>query len=128
MRVAKDQVPKKIDVPGVCARQRTDFGDATGYGKIGGEYFTLAAGTDASPLLKGLPHDSCAAPHWGFMVAGEVVVTYDDGKSETCKKDDLFFWPAGHTVRVVRDAEIVLFSPQKEHGAVLDHMLRKMKG
>lgn len=38
MRIAKNEVPAKIDVPGAKARQITDFGDASGYGTIAGEY------------------------------------------------------------------------------------------
>jgi hypothetical protein len=128
MHVAKDKIPAKIDAPGAVARQATDFGDATGYGKIGGEYFSVAAGMDVAPLLKGLKNDSCQAPHWGFMLAGELVVTYSDGKTETCRKDDLFYWPPGHSVRVVTDAEVILFSPQREHTAVIEHMKKKMQG
>ena len=128
MRIAKKDVPAKINVPGAVARQQTNFGDATGFGMMGGEYFTIAAGMDVAPLLKGLKNDACDAPHWGYMIDGEVVVTYTDGKTETCKQHDLFFWPAGHSVRVVRDAEVILFSPQHEHGKVIDHMLRKMAG
>jgi hypothetical protein len=128
MRIAKDQIPAKINVPGAVARQVTEFGDATGFGKMGGEYFSLAAGLDISPLLKGLKDDACQAPHWGYMIAGELVVTYTDGKSDTCKASDLFYWPPGHSVRVVADAEVVLFSPQHEHTHVMDHMLDAMKG
>ena len=46
MRIARDDVPVRINAPGAIARQVEDFGDATGYGKIGGEYFSLAEGTD----------------------------------------------------------------------------------
>jgi len=128
MHVPKDKIPAKIDIPGAVARQATEFGDATGYGKMGGEYFTIAAGTDIAPLLKGLKNDGCHAPHWGYMIAGEVVVTYSDGKTETCKAEDLFYWPPGHSVRVVTDTKVVLFSPQHEHTAVMDHMLKALKG
>jgi hypothetical protein len=128
MRIPKQQIPVKINVPGAVARQKTDFGDATGYGKIGAEYFSLGAGTDIAPLLKGLKNDACQAPHWGYMISGEVVVTYTDGKVDTCKESDLFYWPPGHSVRVVKDAEVILFSPQHEHCAVMDHMLAAMKG
>jgi hypothetical protein len=128
MRIPKQQIPVKINVPGAVARQKTDFGDATGYGKIGAEYFSLGAGTDIAPLLKGLKNDACQAPHWGYMISGEVVVTYTDGKVDNCKESDLFYWPPGHSVRVVKDAEVILFSPQHEHCAVMDHMLAAMKG
>lgn len=34
MRIAKDDVPVRINAPGAVARQQTDFGDATGFGAI----------------------------------------------------------------------------------------------
>ena len=60
------------------------------------------------------------------MLTGQVVVTYTDGAEESCSANDLFYWPPGHSVRVVDDAEVILFSPQNEHGHVMDHMLAKM--
>ncbi|MEZ5239312.1 MAG: hypothetical protein R2716_10340 [Microthrixaceae bacterium] len=36
--------------------------------------------------------------------------------------------PAGHSVRVDEDAEIILFSPQVEHGEVIDHIAAKVSG
>jgi hypothetical protein len=127
MRVSKEQIPAVIDVPGAIARQATDFGDASGYGVIGAEYFSLGAGTDIAPLLKGLHDDACQAPHWGYMLRGEVVVSYTNGATDTCRGGDLFYWPPGHSVRVVEDADIVLFSPQREHMHVMQHMLLKMQ-
>jgi hypothetical protein len=128
MKIAKEKVPAVIDVPGAVARQIRDFGDATGLGRMGGEWFSLGAGTDIQPLLKGLKDDSCQAPHWGYMLSGELVVTYTDGKVERCKGSDLFYWPPGHSVRVVKDSEVILFSPQQEHTLVMNHMLKAMKG
>ena len=128
MRIVKSQIPTKINVPGAIARQATEFGDATGYGRISGEYFSIAAGTDIAPLLKGLKDDGCQAPHWGYMISGELVVTYTGGKTEACSGNDLFYWPPGHSVRVIKDAEVILFSPQHEHTIAMDHMLGKLKG
>jgi len=105
-----------------------NFGDASGYGKISGEYFSLGAGTDISPLLKGLEGDLCQSPHWGYLLKGELTVTYADDTQEVIKGGDLFYWPPGHKVRVGADAEVILFSPQDEHGKVIDHMLGKMAG
>lgn len=128
MRIAKEDVPVKIDAPGATARQKTNFGDASGYGKISGEYFSLSAGTDISPLLQGLEGNLCQAPHWGYLLQGKLTVTYADGTQEGINTNDLFHWPPGHTVKVDDDAEVILFSPQHEHGQVLDHMLAKMIG
>ena len=98
MHLAKNDVPVKIDVPGAKARQVADFGDATGYGPLAGEYFSLGAGTDIAPLLQGLEGDSCHAPHWGYMISGVVVVTTTTAADETCSGGDLFYWPPGHSV------------------------------
>jgi hypothetical protein len=126
MRIAKNDVPVKIQVPGATARQKTDFGDASGYSAMGGEYFSLGAGTDITPLLKGLEGDLCQSPHWGYLIEGTVTVTFDDGQSEEVSAGDLFYWPPGHTVRADADAEIILFSPQHEHTQVIDHLSRQL--
>jgi hypothetical protein len=126
MHLIKEEIPVKFDVPGAVARQLPDFGDATGYGTIGGEFFSLGAGTDIAPLLQGLADDLCQAPHWGYMISGRVVVKYTDGSEESCSGGEIFYWPPGHTVRVAEDAEVILFSPKEEHTHVLDHMLDKM--
>ena len=126
MRIPKQDIPTKLDVPGATARQLGDFGDASKHGGLAAEYLSLGAGTDIAPLLEGLQDDACQSPHWGYVISGEVVVSYTDGSTETCATSDLFFWPAGHSVRVVADAELVLFSPELEHGAVFDHMREKL--
>ena len=127
MRIAKEDIPVRIDVPGATARQLTDFGDATGFGKIGGEYFSLAEGTDISPLLQGLDGDLCQSPHWGYLLEGKLTVSFADGHDETVSTGDILYWPPGHTVRADADSEIILFSPQHEHGLVIDHILEKLQ-
>lgn len=126
MHIAKDNVPVKIGGPGIAARQQLDFGDATGYGKISGEYFSLPAGLDISPLLQGLDGNLCQSPHWGYVIKGAVTVSYADGTQEAIRANDIFYWPPGHTIRVDEDADIILFSPQHEHTKVLDHVLTKL--
>ena len=128
MHIAKQEIPTQIEIPGAIARQTLDFGDAAGYGKIAGEYFSLGAGTDIAPLLKGLENDLCQAPHWGYMIEGEVTITYADGNEEMISGGDLFYWPPGHSVRVGKAAEIVLFSPQAEHCKVVNHMQTLLGG
>lgn len=124
MRLPKEDIPVKIDAPGATARQLPDFGVASG--SIGAEWFSMSAGTDLAPLLQGLDGDMCHGPHWGYMLAGDVVVTYLDGTTEQCRTGEVFYWPPGHSVRVERDAELIMFSPQAEHTAVLDHILAKL--
>lgn len=128
MRIAKQNIPVRIDAPGAVARQQTGFGDSTGCGVISGEYFSLGSGTDITPLLKGLEDDLCQAPHWGYVIEGELTVTFKNGADEVLNGGDLFYWPPGHTVKVGKDAEVILFSPQHEHSNVINHMLRTMAG
>lgn len=127
MRVAKEQVDVRMEIPGVVIRQRTNFGDVGGYDKISGEYFTLGAGVDTTALFIGLEGNLCQCPHWGFVLRGAITTTDAAGVQETVTANDLFHWPAGHNVRVDADAEIVMFSPQREHSLVIDHMIEKVK-
>lgn len=126
MRIAKADIPVRLDVPGATARQKFDFGEVTGYGKMGAEYFSFGAGTDITELLHGLEQDSCQSPHWGYVVEGSITALYVDGSEETSKTGDLFYWPPGHSVRAEEDTDIVMFSPQQEHGAVVDHIRHKL--
>jgi prepilin-type processing-associated H-X9-DG protein len=128
MRIAKEDIPVRIDVPGAIARQIKNFGDATGYGQIGGEYFSLAEGTDISPLLQGLEGDLCQSPHWGYVIEGKLSVSFADGHVENPATSDLFYWPPGHTVKADKDTEMILFSPQHEHDKVIGHILEKLQG
>lgn len=127
MRIRKDDVDVKMQIPGAVLRQRTDFGDASGLGKISGEYFSLSAGVDTTPLFQGLEGNLCQCPHWGFVIKGTLTTTDAAGRQETVKTNDLFYWPNGHNVKVTEDAEIVMFSPQREHTAVIDHMREKIR-
>lgn len=127
MHVAKEDVDVKMEIPGAVIRQKMDFGDATGLGKISCEYFTLAAGVDTTPLFQGLQDNSCQCPHWGFVLHGQLTTTDEQGAHETVKTHDLFYWPPGHNVKVDADAEIIMFSPQREHSHVINHMIEKVR-
>jgi hypothetical protein len=120
MRIDKNDIPVVMQVPGAAARQVATGGD------LAAEYFSLAAGTDIAPLLQGLEDDACQAVHWGYVISGAVVVTYTDGRTERCVGGDCFYWPAGHSVRVEDDAEVILFSPHQAHAAVIDHMKERL--
>ena len=128
MHVAKDNVDVRMEIPGAVIRQRKDFGVGSGTNAISGEYFTLSAGVDTTPLFQGLEGDLCQCPHWGFVIRGQLTTTDAIGVQETVKANDLFYWPPGHNVKVDADAEIVMFSPQREHSQVINHMIEKVKG
>ncbi|MGB5170069.1 MAG: cupin domain-containing protein [Eudoraea sp.] len=128
MKIAKDEIAVKMEIPGAIIRQKTDFGDATGLGKISAEYFSLSKGVDTTPLFIGLDGDLCQCPHWGFLLLGELTTTDAKGIQERVSANELFYWPPGHNVKVIADSEIIMFSPQKEHTQVINHMIEKTKG
>lgn len=128
MKILKDDIEVKMEIPGAIIRQKTDFGDATGLGKISGEYFSLSAGVDTTPLFMGLEGNLCQCPHWGYLISGHLTTTDAEGVEESVNAKELFYWPSGHNVKVNKDAEIVMFSPQQEHTHVINHMIEKVKG
>jgi hypothetical protein len=91
MRITKKDIPAKINIPGAVARQALNFGDASGYSSLAAEYFSLGAGTDIAPLLQGLENDACQAPHWGYMISGDLLISYTDGEEDRCVTGDIFY-------------------------------------
>jgi hypothetical protein len=53
-------------------------------------------------------------------------VTYTGGETETYGTGDLFYMPPGHTLIVTQDSECVMFSPQKEHCVVVEHIKERL--
>lgn len=126
MRISKHDIPARIDTDNAVARQEPEFGDATDCRTMGGELFRMDAGVDLAPLLEGLEHDHCQSPHWGYVIEGELTVSYQNGETEKVSTGDLLYWPPGHTVKADTNSEFVLFSPAHEHGPVLDHVKSKL--
>ena len=127
MKIAKESIEVRMKIPGAVIRQQTEFGNASGVGKISCEYFSLSAGVDTTPLFMGLEGNLCQSPHWGYVLNGELTTTNADGVQETVNANDMFYWPAGHNVKVNADAEIIMFSPQHEHIHVINHMIEKTR-
>jgi hypothetical protein len=128
MKIAKERIEVKMEIPGAVIRQKTDFGDATGLGRISAEYFSLSSGVDTTPLFMGLEGNLCQCPHWGYLISGQITTTDGKGVKEIVNANDMFYWPSGHNVFVNADAEVIMFSPQHEHTHVINHMIEKTKG
>ena len=82
MYIAMNEIPIKVNAPGAVARQKPDFGNATGYGKMSGEYLAMDAGMDIDQLLQGLEENLCLALHWGSLIKGKLTVSYRNGEAE----------------------------------------------
>ena len=59
MRISKENVDVKMQIPGAVIRQQINFGDVSGFDKISAEYFTLSTGVDTTPLFQGLEGNLC---------------------------------------------------------------------
>jgi hypothetical protein len=128
MRVSKDDVEVQMKIPNATLRQRLNFGSVAGYDKISAEHFSFSAGVDTTELFLGLDGNKCQCPHWGYVLRGQLTTTDANGAHETVKANDLFYWPPGHNVKVDVDSDIIMFSPQREHTHVIDHMKAKVAG
>lgn len=99
----------------------TDYGPAEdrgahldGYAVI---FTSIRENWDLTPLLKGLPDDSCQCPHCGYVMAGRMTVRYGD-RDEVIEAGDAFYMPAGHVPAAVAGTELVMFSPRDELAAM----------
>jgi quercetin dioxygenase-like cupin family protein len=73
-----------------------------------------------------MPQNLCQCPHWGTVLKGSINVRYADGREETVRAGDVYYWPPGHTVWVDEDYEAVEFSPSEAMGLVIDHLKSKL--
>ena len=76
-------------------------------------FVTIKQDSDLTPLLKGLPDDSCQCPHWGYVFAGAMTIRYGE-REETVVAGEAFYLPPGHVPMAVAGTEFVQFSPAEE--------------
>src|SRR3954469_17444306 len=89
-------------------------------------FVSFAVDIDGAPLLKGLPGDRCACPHWGYVFSGTATVTFAD-HVETYETGDAFYTPPGHRPAHSADSEMLLFSPSAELAVTNETMMRNMQ-
>ena len=116
----KDNIPVTLEAPGTIMR------GLPGWGGMTVAFNEIHAGTDLSPLLQGLKNNSCQCPHWGYILEGELVMKYDDGKEDVLTGGDVFYMQPGHTGVVNRDTKLIDFSPDNELKEVMNHIQKKM--
>lgn len=89
-------------------------------------YIDLPAGTDFTPLFKGLPGDMCQCPHWGMVLEGSIHVRYADGTEEVTSAGEAYYWPGGHTGWTDTGVKFLEFNPPAEIEPVLQHLAAQM--
>jgi hypothetical protein len=81
---------------------------------------------DSTPMLKGLPGDSCTCPHWGYVLKGRVRFRFDD-REEVYEPGDAFYVPPGHLQFADADTEYLQFSPAEELRVVSETIMANME-
>ena len=76
------------------------------------DFVTIRESHSLASLLKGLPGDSCQCPHWGYMLAGKLTVSYADHE-EVYQAGDAFYMPPGHVPAAEAGSEFIQFSPDR---------------
>ncbi len=89
-------------------------------------FTSIREDSDLTPLLKGLPGDSCQCPHWGYMFAGRITVRYAD-HTEVIEPGDAFYMPPGHVPAAEAGSEFVMFSPSEEMAVSMTAMKANMQ-
>ena len=105
-RTRKDEAPIEIDLPEIVGRY-VELDDWTV------SFETFPTGSDPAPVFKGLPDDRCQCPHWGYVVRGELRVTYAD-HSEILRAGDAYYLRPGHLPVLTDGTETIEFSPTAE--------------
>jgi hypothetical protein len=118
MRASREELPVLFGADPAALRG-ADWGDLRSI------VVSLPAGSDVAPLLKGLPNDLCPCPHWGYVIKGQVRVSYASGQ-EVVRAGDLYYMPPGHTAVVEEDFEGIEFSPSAPHEQLLDVFRRNI--
>ena len=90
------------------------------------EFVSFRQDIDGTPLLKGLPGDSCDCPHWGYVVKGKLTFRFADHE-EVVEAGDAFYLPPGHIPLAEAGTEYVQFSPSAELKTVADAMKANMQ-
>jgi hypothetical protein len=76
-------------------------------------FATFKEDIDATPMLKGLPDDSCQCPHWGYVFKGKLTFRFADHE-EVFEEGDAFYLPPGHIPIAEAGTEYLTFNPAEE--------------
>ena len=94
------------------------------------DFVTIKQGHSLAGMFKGLPGEACPCPHWGYVFAGRITVTYAD-REEVYEPGDAYYMSPGHVPAAVTGSEFVQFSPREalaEVREVMERNAREMQG
>ena len=112
MRATREELPIMLEA-GPSSIRGADWGE------MRVSLVSVPAGTDFSPLLRGLPEDRCQGPHWGYVLKGRLRIQYADGE-EVLSAGDFYHMPPGHTGIAEEDTEFLEVAPPGLHDDFLN--------
>lgn len=124
--LAKDPQQVKTHIPKDSFPKGNPINMVHGWGGMTVAINEPKAGTDFTPILKGLKDDLCQVPHWGYLEKGKIRVIDYHKNTETIKAGEVFYMAPGHTVIVDEDARIIDFSPEREMRELNAFVLQKL--
>jgi hypothetical protein len=119
-KLSKDSAPNVQDF-GPAVDRGGDLDDTTV------NFVTIRQSHSLAPLLRGLPGDSCQCPHWGYLFAGRLTVSYAD-REETYEAGDAFYMTPGHVPAAVAGTELIQFSPRDQLAETVAAMKTNAQG
>ncbi len=114
------------NLPGNTVAEGITFHEAD-WGDIHVSYETYQRPFDYTPMLQGLPDNLCQSPHWGYVLKGQILVTYHNGTQEKIAEGNAYYLPPGHTVFVESGTEFIEFSPVDVYSEMAWVILRNMQ-
>ncbi|HEU5385394.1 MAG TPA: hypothetical protein VFV73_05795 [Streptosporangiaceae bacterium] len=102
-RTSKADAQVTLDEPEIEGR----YAELDGYTVA---FETHKADMDPAPFFKGLPEDRCPCPHWGVVLAGQIIFRYAD-RDEVYTAGDAYYGAPGHLPLLFAGTELIEFSP-----------------
>ena len=118
MNTKKEDMPVAFQAGAICTRMAK-------WGNMNAAFESLPAGTDTTPIFKGLPDNRCQCPHWGYLIKGRIRVKYAVHE-EVISAGAAYYLAPGHNVLVEEDSEVLEFSPVNEYQQTMEVAARNM--
>jgi mannose-6-phosphate isomerase-like protein (cupin superfamily) len=112
MHGSKQTLPIVLETPTVTSQQVV-------WGEMNVAIESFAEDTDPTELFKGLPHNQCQCPHWGYVIKGQLRIRYND-REEVITAGSAYYIEPGHIPWIASGTEVVEFSPQGAYQKTMD--------
>ena len=118
--LSKASAPRVESMPGFDGRYLEIDGTTMGF-----ESFEQAG--DFTPMYKGLPNDLCQSHHWGYVIAGQMILHRPEG-DVVAEAGEAYYVGPGHTGEVgMPGTEVIEFSPTAEYEQTMAVVAKNME-